>query len=61
MYQCTCGYAAETEGGLMSHFIERHGSSYVIELCCPLGSACYLTGSLGTLSDDTLQLSTVGY
>jgi hypothetical protein len=45
----------------MSHFIERHSLSYVIELCCPLGSACNLTGSFRTLSDGTLQLSTVGH
>ena len=43
MYTCTCGHAAETEGDLMSHFIERHCLSYGVELSCPLGPACPLT------------------
>lgn len=44
MYTCTCGHAAETEGDLMSHVIERHVLSYGVELYCPLGAPCLLTG-----------------
>ena len=40
MYQCTCGYGAQTEGDLMSHFIECHAASYGIETCCPVGNLC---------------------
>jgi hypothetical protein len=40
MYLCTCGYAAETECDLMSHFIERHTLSYGLVLYCPFGDAC---------------------
>lgn len=48
MYLCSCGYAAETEGCLMSHFIERHRLSYNIELHCPLGSEGSLAGGFET-------------
>jgi hypothetical protein len=61
MYVCACGHTAETEGGLMSHFIERHCLSYDIELCCPLGFARCLTGGFGALAVDDRQLPVAGY
>ena len=54
MYICTCGHSAETEGDLMSHVIERHASSYSVELYCSLGVPCLLTGAFET-RDHELQ------
>ena len=33
MIACICGFQAETEGDLMSHFIECHRRSYALETC----------------------------
>jgi hypothetical protein len=49
MYTCTCGHSAETEGELISHVIERHVSSYGVELYCPLGAPCLLTSAIKTV------------
>jgi hypothetical protein len=48
MYLCTCGYAAEAECDLMSHFIEQHALSYGLALYCPLSDACPAKGPPAT-------------
>lgn len=36
MLVCICGYTAQTESDLMSHFLECHRLSYGLENCCPI-------------------------